>query len=148
MRWRPETRFDRDTGWRYTVTPEAQVRIREALDGFPLAPTVVVDGGHEVWAAWRLEPVLAVDRDPARARALPDALAERLGADVEAARDLAATLPLAGVIRNWNQTITDLVDIVDVEPARRYRVEDLESALATPQLADEVTPRRKKGVPA
>ena len=145
--WRAETRFDRDTEWRYVVAPEAQARIREALGAFPMPPAQLVDAGPEIVALWPLDSPLAVDRDPTRAIALLVALAERLGADVEIARDLAATLPLAGVIRgDWNHT--DLVDIVDVEPARRYRVEDLEAALATPQLAAEGTPRRKKGVPA
>ncbi len=144
--WRPAQCFDASTGWRYTIAPDAQERIREALAAFALPPAQLIDAGPEVVALWLLEAPLAVDRDPARALALLVGLAERLAGDVTTAQDLGALLPLCGVIRNWNHELADHVDVVDVEPGRRYPVEQLEAALASPQPAEAATPRRKKGV--
>ena len=120
--WRPATRFDKTTRWRHAVEPAAQEAIAAAL--MP-APSVLVDAGHEVWAGWRLQMPFDLTREADQAQAAQAALAARLGADVETAKDLDAPLPLCGVIRNWNANPPNRIEIVVAEPERRYDVEQL-----------------------
>jgi hypothetical protein len=132
--WKLRRDFGRREGEdpaRYYVLPEEQQRVGAALAGFTVLPAFLIDAGPEIVALWPLSAPLAVDKEPEHARRLLVALAERLGADVEAARDLMGTVPLAGVIRSWNGNPPDIVDLVDVAPGRRYAVEALEAALIT-----------------
>jgi hypothetical protein len=130
--WRPATRFDKITGYRHAVEPAAQAAIADALATMPL-PSVLVDAGPEVWAGWRLAEPFDLLHQTTEARGAQVALAERLGGDVKTAEDLSATLPLAGVIRNWNNIQREYIEITIAEPARMYRVEQL----LEPQGGDE-----------
>lgn len=122
--WRPATRFDRSTGHRHAVEPDAAAAIAATLAGMPPA-SLVIDAAHEVVAAWRLEHPVNLTRDADQARDLQTELAQRLHADADVARDLAAFLPLGGVVRNWNVARPDHIQIVTVLPERRYDVEQL-----------------------
>jgi hypothetical protein len=120
--WRPARLFSAETGWRHAVDPAAVARIEELLDGFPLPPAFLVDGQHELVGVWPLAEPLPVDRDPGQAVQLLEALAARLGGDVEAARDVRGTIPLCGIVRNWNTTPPALVEILPGAPAATYTV--------------------------
>jgi hypothetical protein len=122
--WRLGDQFDRETGWRHRVPESDQARVRDALAGCPIAPAWLIDAGPEVVVGWPLAAPLPTDRAPA----VLERLARRLGA----AWPLPATLPLAGVIRNWNQRAPERVELVDVAPAATYTLEALERAIAAP----------------
>jgi hypothetical protein len=99
--FRPPTVFDAPAR-RHAVDPVAWGTIERRLAEAP-PPAVVVHAGPEVVAWWPLPAPLPVDRDPAAAVERLVDLAARLGADGELARDLRATVPVAGAIRNWNR---------------------------------------------
>ena len=137
-----------DVQSRCVVEPEAPARIATALAAFPLRCSFLIDGGSEVVAAWALREPLAVDRDEARATALLARLAEALGADVQPTKDLTLTLPLCGIVRNFGMRLpVPYVEIIDVDPERRYRVEQIEAAsrLRTSTDRIETTPRKRGG---
>jgi hypothetical protein len=134
--FRPPTVFG-GPAWRHAVDPAAAAAIRARLDDAP-APAFLVSAGPEVVAWWPLATPLPVDRDPAEAVQRLVDLAARLGADVETARDLRATIPVAGPIRNWNRTSPDWVHVDALNPARR-------ATLA--ELAAGRSGSRRKGVP-
>jgi hypothetical protein len=96
-------------------------------------PSFVIDGGPEIVAAWRLSvPLPASQAGPALAE-----FARRLGAELPP-NDLAAfSVPLAGFVRNWNHFPAELIDVVDVDPTRIYRLEDLTAEPANPAAADQ-----------
>jgi hypothetical protein len=126
--WRPRVVFDQSTDWRNVIAAEAQTAIREALASFSLTPAFIIDAAAEVWGAWPLSTPLAVDHDPSRALTLLSRLAETLGAADEAARDLTITLPIAGHVRNFGMQ-PPFVEIIDVDPPRRYALDEIEAAL-------------------
>jgi hypothetical protein len=123
--WRPQSEFSRETGWRHVVTAEAQAAVAAALAMMPPA-SLLIDAGPEVVAAWRLVEPLDLRHAADQARAAQVQLAERLGGDVKTAEDLAAFLPLAGRVRNWNVTVPDFIELAVVEPGRpEYTIEQL-----------------------
>jgi hypothetical protein len=126
--WRPATQFNAGTEWRHEVDASAQAQIREALAGFPLPAAYVVAAGPEVWACWPLAEPMPVDASPALALALLEALTRRLGGDLHAAQDLRVTLPLAGIVRNWNSGPAP-VEILAGAPGATYTAEQLHRAI-------------------
>jgi hypothetical protein len=121
--WLPRTLFSADTGWRYQVDPAAHAAIARALETMP-APSVLVDGGHELWAGWRLEAPL---RDLPHATRVLTTLAARLGGTSEPLADLPHwSLPFAGPIRNWHDAPREDVTILEADPTRCYALEAIE----------------------
>ena len=106
-------------------------------------PSHVIDAGPEVVAVFPLDRPIAIDQDPGRAAALLVALAERLGADVESAKDLGALVPFCGIVRGFGTVPPHRdVEIVEgVDPTRRYTIEQLEAAL----MPAPIEPPRKRG---
>lgn len=90
-----------ETHWRHAVDTTAAAKIRAVLAGFPLAPSFTIDAGPEFVCLWGLDVPLAVQQDPAVPLTLLQALAVRLGADMDAARSLSTLYPVSGIIRNW-----------------------------------------------
>ncbi|MFA5028543.1 MAG: hypothetical protein WC713_11790 [Candidatus Methylomirabilota bacterium] len=127
--WRLQTRFSRETGWRHTVDPDNQARIRAALAGFPLPPAYLVDGGPIVWAWWALDaPVRITDATTPQIRQVLEGLALRLGGDWQIADDLTTMLPLCGIVRNFGGPESpERVDIEPVDPTT-YTLEQLMTA--------------------
>jgi hypothetical protein len=122
--WRPASEFSHGTGWRHTVTEDARAAIATALAGMP-PPSIHVEAGPEVWAGWRLIEPIDLRAQGDQAREFLRELAQRLGGDVERPQDFAVDLPVAGVVRNWNGSTPDLIEIVTVEPTRRYPITEL-----------------------
>jgi hypothetical protein len=119
--WKLGDEFTRETEWRHRVPAADQARVRAALAGFPIQPAWLVTAGPEVVAGWRLaEPLPAAD-----ALAVFERLAQRLGATWP----WPPTVPLAGVIRNWNETHRERVELVDVAPDQTITRAALERAL-------------------
>lgn len=118
------------TGWRHAVDAAAAEAIRETLAGFPLPPAFIVDAKREVWACWPLADPLPVDGDPAPGVALLEAMARRLGGDLNAAQNLATPYPAAGPIRNWTTNPPERIEILEVAPGQTYNLEQIQAALA------------------
>ena len=133
--FRLPTKFSKETEWRHAVDQAAAEQIRDALAAFPLPPAYAVDGGHELAVFWPLTEPLLVNQDPAPALALLEALVTHLGADVEAARSLATTFPLAGIVRNWNNNPPERMGLLAIAPGATYTAEALLQAI-TPEDAD------------
>jgi hypothetical protein len=136
--WRPQILVQTSAqGVCRVVTPDAEAAIAAGLRVMP-PPTVAVDAGHEVWAGWALETPIT---DMARAGDLLCAVAARVGADAEAFAALdkahtsaareSLTLPLGGIIRNWNNQPPEYVRVLDVAPSRRYTLDALLSVGVT-----------------
>lgn len=127
--WRPKTGFghspfDSTSGHMHHVTEEAITAITTALATLP-APSILVDAGPEVWAGWRLKAPL---RDMQAAIEALRSLAVRLGGEPPDARDAtfsSVTLPLAGVIRNWNQNPPESIAVTHAAADRLYDLEAL-----------------------
>jgi hypothetical protein len=119
--WKLGDQFDLETGWQHRVPEADQARVRAALAGFAVPPTWLVLSGPEVMAGWRLaEPLPAADA--------PTVL-ERLAARLGATWPLPESLPLAGVVRSWNETHREHVELLDVAPDQTITRAALERAL-------------------
>jgi hypothetical protein len=124
--WRPRTqRVDIGTAQsRDIVLAEEKRSITAALESMP-PPTLLVDAGPDVWAGWALtEPMV----DLVAAHQLLNRLSVALKAVPvsENARDV--LLPFAGIVRNWNVG-REQVDIVSVDPSRRYSLSEINTAI-------------------
>ena len=119
--WRPAVTFDRS----HVVTPDGQAAVAAAIAAM-MPPSVLVDAGPEVWAAWTLD---APVRDQAAAVVALRDVALKAGADVDVLSDLHAfTLPLAGPIRNWNRTDLEFIRVEHVDETARYPLSAILSA--------------------
>jgi hypothetical protein len=129
--WRPSTTF-LSAERRHIVTPEGEASVIAGL-GAQRPPTVIVDAGPEVWAAWWLDEPIT---DATVARTALRTLAARVGGDADLfaaigqtetdrVRLEALTLPLGGVIRNWNNQRPEHIRVLKVEPSRRYPLDAL-----------------------
>jgi hypothetical protein len=124
--WRPKTqRVDIGTEKsRHIVLADEKKVIAAALEVMP-PPTMLVDAGPDVWAGWALtEPMV----DLVAAHRLLNSLSAALKAMPvnENARDV--LLPFAGIVRNWNAG-RERVDIVSVDPSRRYSPSEINTAI-------------------
>jgi len=107
--WRPAVEF-RD---KHTVTSEASDAIVSALAPMPL-PSILIDAGPEVWAAWRLPRAVSMAEGLIALRQI----GQHLAANVAMLQDpWSLTLPLAGPVRNWNVTDPDQIEILEANPA-------------------------------
>lgn len=92
--WKPRTVFTE----RHAVDLEARAAINAALERF-LEPSALVDAGREIGAWWALEtPVRAGEAAGVLRR-----VAAVLGADPPPADLGFWSVPLAGIVRNWNR---------------------------------------------
>jgi hypothetical protein len=136
--WKFTMEFSKATAYRHRAKVVDVEAATSALVAFTIAPTFVIDALHERVAVWLLDRPLHLRRDLPRAQALHDALAARLQAPACA---LTITVPLAGVVRNASKLHVERIRFVELDVTRRYRVEDLERALAP---ADDTTPTRSR----
>ena len=117
---RPEYETDRGTA-HPDITAAGQAAVCAALARMP-TPSLLVDGRHEVVAAWRLAKPLST-RD---GRVVCVRLAEALGADPDGPDEpLTWTVPVAGVVRNWTTIEPSLVRVIAADPLREYSLRDL-----------------------
>jgi hypothetical protein len=116
-------------GWKWRPN-EARVRdVAAALDAFPIAPAVVIDGLTTQAALWPLvEPIPADDR----ARGVLEQLAARLGGTL-LPDPCAALIPVPGFIVRNVGTIRPLpvVKLTRLIPDQRTTLDAIELALAT-----------------
>jgi hypothetical protein len=115
--WRPARKFH---DGRWVLCSESQAAIRTALATMP-APSVLVDGGHEVWAGWRLIGPISWQH----AEEILPGLAGRLGALDLPARLSTLTLPLAGPVRSRETPEPETIEIIEADPTRRYLIAEL-----------------------
>lgn len=125
-------KFGAETGWRYAPDQTARERAHAALDRVTalVPPSFVIDGIRELIVLWTLAEPLNLRRDTPRALALAAALADRMGTS---AMDLTATFPVPGGIVREAWQPHPAAAFVLTAPERRYRVEELEKALAAPK---------------
>jgi hypothetical protein len=123
--WRPETEFRSDLR-RHVVTDAGAEVIRGHLARLP-RPSLLIDGAHEVLAAWRLTTPIA---DLGYARQLLTRAAMMVdGVRLEENPCGAEAVPFAGAVRNWNTTEPETITIEVADPARRYALADLEKGI-------------------
>jgi hypothetical protein len=138
-------------GYRWGVSADAHAVARERLDGWPCAPSFIVDGGDTWLVAWLLDGPAAVDKGPAYGRIwnLQHAVAQALGGRIDdvsvtaqqrsarpigeplAGRAMPAFEPQRPVLRLPGSRNTELrhdVNLVGADLARRYTLEQLETA--------------------
>jgi hypothetical protein len=101
--WRPPVRR---AGRQWELEDGARERILASLATMP-KPSVLIDGGFELWAGWRLDDAIdGLQQGRAALGQLGDALgAGAFGDDI--------TLPLAGAIRgrDWNDAEIDISEV-------------------------------------
>lgn len=157
------------TEQRWTLPDEAG-EAAYRLSEFPLVPTAVIYGFHELVAFWRLTQAIDLRRDRDQALDLQKRLAHRLGASVEivpyapphspattpgepiiervSAYDWRSFVPLGGVVRGLGASgPPTYVQIADLDSTRVYALDELERAIAdadTPSTPSP-RPRRRRG---
>jgi hypothetical protein len=104
---------------RYFITEFGRGLLKAALELAP-PPSFLVAGGAEVAAGWRLVTPLGVG---AAAPALAE-LATRLGAELPPSDLRTFSVPLCGLVRNWNNNPSEPITIDVAEPARMYALAD------------------------
>jgi hypothetical protein len=122
---KPRVSFSQATGWEYRVLDEDAASLRQAINGFPVKPSLVIDGGNEVVLAWFLHPPLSLRTNHARVAVAQAAIAQRLGAEP---MEVGALIPVPGtIVRNMGSN-PPVVTVAHLDTDLKYTLEDLEHA--------------------